>query len=109
MKLSYAVLLLIGDASAKHHHHRSYEPIRPKKDISNKNIDPWVYEKVYEAVNPQAHTRDDKPPAKETYTPYGNMPYWPVEKKAAPAPADDVPPELRPKSFAQLNEDPTPQ
>jgi hypothetical protein len=57
MKLSLAVLLLIGENNAKHHHRRSYDPARPKKDISNKNIDPWVYDKVYDMVNPQPHER----------------------------------------------------
>jgi len=98
MKLSLAVLLLLGESSAvQHHHHRHHEPIRPKKDISDKNIDPWVYGKVYDNVNPQPHTRDQGPPAKDTYTPYGN-PYWPTKKEEAPAAG--LPAELKPKSFA---------
>ena len=51
MKLSLAVLLLIGENNAKHH--QAQEPVRQKKDVSEKNIDPWVYNKVYDAVNPQ--------------------------------------------------------
>ena len=86
MKLSLAVLLLIGENNAKHHHHHQ-EPVRPKKDISDKNIDPWVYSKVYNAVNPQPLERIGGPPDKNTYTPYGNEPYWPnkAEKTAVPA------------------------
>jgi len=38
-----------------------------KKDISDKKVDPWVFEKVYDAVNPQAWDRTkEKTPAKDT-------------------------------------------
>ena len=47
-----------------------------KADISDKNIDPWVYDKVYDNVNPQTMPRAENGPAPNTYTPYGN-PYWP--------------------------------
>ena len=87
MKLSLAVLLLIGESNAKHHHH--HEPVRPRKDVSDKNIDPWVYNKVYDAVNPQPHERNVPAPAKDTYTPYGNAPYWPNKAEVpASAPAE---------------------
>ena len=89
MKLSIAVLLLIGENNAKHHHHHG--PVRPGKDVAEKNIDPWVYNKVYDAVNPQPHERNTPAPAKDTYTPYGNAPYWP-NKSELPA---GVPAELK--------------
>lgn len=58
-----------------------------KTDVSDKKIDSWVYEKVYDAVNPQAENRSkEKAPAKDSYTPNGNAPYWP-NQVAAPAAA----------------------
>lgn len=104
MKLSYAVLLLIGDSSAKHHHHRSYEPVKPNRDISDKNVDPYVYGFVNDAVNPQPLPRTATPSAKDTYTPYGN-PYWPKQEEA---PAAVVPAALQPpKTFAQVYDAPS--
>lgn len=82
MKLSLAVLLLIGENNARHHQQLG-GPVRPKKDVSEKNIDPWVYEKVYDAVNPQPLQRNSGAPVKDTYTPYGNAPYWPNNEAAA--------------------------
>jgi hypothetical protein len=99
MQLSYAVLLLIGDASAKNHYQRSNEPVRPSKDIIEKSVNPWVYSKVYDAVNPLPLSRTAEPGAKDTYTPHGN-PYWPSKKEEAPAAT--IPTELMPKSFSQV-------
>ena len=30
-----------------------------KTDVSDKKINPWVYSKVYDAVNPMAYSRDN--------------------------------------------------
>jgi hypothetical protein len=79
MKISLAVLLLLGESNARRHHHRHHDQPRPRKDVANKNIDPWVYDKVYDNVNPQPQERKEGPPAEGTYTPYGN-PYWPNKK-----------------------------
>ena len=82
---SFAVLLLIGDAQAKHHHkhHQAVDVNQAQKkqnDVANTHIDPWVYEKVYDNVNPQPYERDNqKAPKEGTYTPQGN-PYWPNSK-----------------------------
>jgi hypothetical protein len=54
---------------------------KKNEDIANKDVNPWVYEKVYDAVNPVPLSRITGPPAKETYTPYGN-PYWPSKAAA---------------------------
>ena len=69
-----------------------------KTDVSDKKIDSWVFDKVYDAVNPQQENRSkEKAPAKDSYTPYGNAPNWPnqvaapADAKASPSP--DVPPQ----------------
>ena len=96
MKLSLAVLALIGDSNDKHHHHSHHYRggPRPGRDIAEKNVDPWVYEKVYNAVNPQPLSRTTGPPAQDTYTPYGNAPYWPNKATPAELPVEKVPSEL---------------
>ena len=63
-----------------------------KKDIIDKSVDPWVYQTVYDndAVNPLAHDRSHtKAPSKDSYSPYGNAPYWPENKeKKGPIPGE---------------------
>ena len=109
MQLSFAVLLLIGDSSARHHHHHSDRPVRPNKDISDKNIHPWVYRNVYDAVNPVPLPRTSNVPVLETHTPYGN-PYWPYIKEEAPeavVPTEVVPTEVAPTEVAPTKVAPT--
>ena len=54
-----------------------------KRDIIDKKVSPLVFEKVYDAVNPQAENRaKEMAPAKDSYSPYGNAPYWPTAKEA---------------------------
>lgn len=74
--------------------------MRPRKDVSEKNIDPWVYNKVYDAVNPQPLERLQGPPSKNSYTPYGNEPYWP-NKEAAEKAQKGLPAEL---ALAQMRD-----
>ena len=106
--LSLAVLLLLGqDAAAKHHHHQNHFTPQRRKDISDKSIDPWVYDKVYDNVNPVNMPRRDTEPVPGTYTPHGN-PYWPSTKEQADAIAkekaeDDLPLDQLPAEIAGVN------
>lgn len=93
--LSLAVLLLLGNTEAHHHRHRGDNRVQKRhNDISDKKIDPWVYEKVYDAVNPVPYEKTDNVPKQGSYTPYGN-PYWPSKDTAAAQGSSNLPGELK--------------